>query len=63
MNNLFRRSFKNNFPTPVATFRTQVNNPVCGFNDVHVVFNDDHRIAAIYQLIQHIQQPANIRKM
>ena len=48
------------WPPPLASFRAQVDDPVGGFDHVQIVFNDDHRIAAIDQLVEHIQQQADI---
>src|SRR5512146_2236457 len=45
----FRRSLCDHAPAVVAAFRTQVDDPVGGLDDVEIVLDNDDRIASIYQ--------------
>ena len=53
---LFRCADGDDFPAAAAAFRTQVHNPVGGFDDVKIVFDDDDGVAAVAQAVQHVQQ-------
>src|SRR5436305_1473107 len=37
---LLRRSGSNDFPALIAAFGAKVNQPICGFNDVQIVLNN-----------------------
>ena len=49
--------------TLIATIGSQIDNPVRSFDNVHVVFDYQHRIAAVDQPLQGVQQFADIIKM
>jgi hypothetical protein len=42
LRNLFRRSFRHQFAAAVAAFGTEIDDPVCHFDDVEVVLDDQH---------------------
>jgi hypothetical protein len=51
---LLRRPARHQPPTTHATIRPQINNPVRRLDHIHVVFDHQHRIALVHQLlIQH----------
>ena len=55
-----RRADCNDGAATVATIWAEINNPVRGFDDVQVVFDDQHRIALINQAAEHGQEPADV---
>ena len=48
------------FAATIATFRPDINGPVCRFYDIQVMFDDDNCIAVIAQTVQYAQQLFNI---
>ena len=54
LGNLFRRAGRDHLPAAIAAFWSNVNDMVRGLDDIEVVFNDDHSIALIHQLVQHL---------
>ena len=52
---IFGRASGNDLPTTRATLRSQINEPVSGFDDIQIVRDDYHRIAAVSQPVQHFQ--------
>src|SRR5690625_173168 len=61
--NLFRRPFCDDLASPCTPFRPQVNDPVCCFDQIQIVFNHNHCITPVYQLLQYIHQHFNILEM
>src|SRR5579871_2504351 len=58
------RSALRNYQAPVApAFRPQVDHIVRGLNDIQVVFDDEDRVAGVYQPIQAIEEALNIGQM
>ena len=55
---VFRSPGHQNLSATVTTFRSQINNPVCSFDDIQVVLNDDNGIALIAEMMQHGQKLA-----
>ena len=47
----------------LAAFRTEVNQPVGGFDHVQIVFDDDHSVAVVGQPLQHGQQQFDVVEM
>ena len=47
----------------IAAFGPQIDDPVCGFDDIHVVLDDQNRVAAIHQALQGREQFADVIKM
>src|SRR5690242_771906 len=47
----------------VASLGPEVHDPVRGLDDVHVVLDDHHRIALVHQLVEHLQEAANVREV
>ena len=52
---LFRRTGGYHLASAVAAFRTQVDDPVGGFDHVEIMFNDDYGITVIPQTVQDVQ--------
>ena len=59
----FRRSFKQNQSTAFTAFRPHIDNPVGIFDDVEVVFNDDHCVAVIDQPFDNPIKIVDVRHM
>src|SRR5436309_11247995 len=47
-------------PAPLATFGPQVHDPVAVPDDVEVVLDHDHRVAAGGQVVEHLEQPLDV---
>lgn len=60
----FLGSSLGNHLTPIfSTFGSNVNDVVHGFDNIQIVFDDQYRIAFIYQFVEHQQQNADVLKM
>ena len=49
--------------TAAAALRTQINDIICGFDHIQIVFNHQNRVAGIHQSLQDINQFMNVRCM
>ena len=47
-------------PAAVAPFRTQIDNPVGGFDDFQIMLDDDNGVAVVHKLVQHFKQAPHI---
>ncbi|GBD36794.1 hypothetical protein HRbin36_01922 [bacterium HR36] len=47
----------------LSAFGAKVNHPVGGFDHLEVVFDHQHRVATIHQLMQHAQQLGHVVEM
>src|SRR5690349_12360353 len=54
LRHLFRRAGRDHTATLVAAFRTEVDDPVGGLDDLKIVLDHDHRVALVHQLMQHL---------
>src|SRR4051812_36541644 len=43
--NFFRRTLRDDLPSPIAAFRAQINHPVSRFDDIQIVFNDEQGVS------------------
>src|SRR5690606_27036214 len=59
----FGSSLSNDLSTTAAAFRSKINDPICSFDDIQVVFDHHHGIASVAQLMKHSQQLLNVVKM
>ena len=59
----FRCAARDHHPAAVAAFRSHIDYPVGGFDDVEIVFDDDDCVAMITQSVEHFQQQVNVRKV
>jgi hypothetical protein len=50
-------------PPPVAALGAEVDDPVGRLDDVEVVLDDDDRVAGVDELLQHVEQPADVREV
>ncbi len=57
---LLGRSRGDDATAAVATLGTEVDHPVGGLDDVEIVFDDDHGVAGVAQLVQHLEQQRNV---
>src|SRR5690606_23102448 len=60
---LFRRSDRPDPPGAIAAFGPPVPHPVGRLDDVQVVFDDQHRIAAVDELVHDLQQHFDVAEM
>ncbi len=54
--NILRRPRHQNAATTGASLRSQIDDPVGSFYHIKVVLDDDDGVAAIPQLVQHLEQ-------
>ena len=59
----FRCSLGNDGAATVTTLRTDINNIVCRFDDIQIVFNNQNRISSICQALQNFNQLAYVLKV
>ncbi len=60
LHHLLRRACKGKVPPFSPPSGPEVDDPVGGFNDVHIVLDDDDRVALFYQRIDAVQQFADV---
>ena len=53
---LLRRAFGDDAAAAVAAFGAEVDDPVGGFDHVEVVLDDDDRVAAVGEALEHAEQ-------
>ena len=53
----------NDRSTASTSFRSHVNNIICGLDDVKVMFDNNNRISALAEPPEYIHKPVNISKM
>ena len=56
----FRSPRRDDFAAAVAAFGAQVDDPVGGLDDFDIVLDDDHRVALLDELVQHLEQLAHV---
>ena len=61
--NLFWRAGYDDFAASVAAFGAEVNDVVGGFDDIQVMFDQQHGMACVYETVQRFQQPFNISQV
>lgn len=60
---VLRRAFRHHAPAAVAAVRAHVDHPVGRLDDFQVVLDDDHGIAGVGQLVQHLEQLRHVVEM
>ena len=60
LGDLFWRSFANDPAATATAFRAQVDDPVRGFDDIQVVFDDNHSVALVAQVVKDAEQLLDI---
>ena len=58
--NFLRSAAPHNISALITAFRSQINNIISRLNDIHVVFDNEHRIALVHKLVEHPEQFLNI---
>lgn len=56
----FGGALRDDEATLLAAFRANVHDVVTDFDHIEVVFDDQNRVAFVHQLLEYIQQQANI---
>ena len=57
---ILRGPFGNQFPAAVTTIGSQIDDPIRYFDDIQVVFDDQHRVASFNQALQHFDEFVHI---
>ena len=60
---LLGRALRDDLAAAVAALRTHVDDPVGGLHDFEIVLDDDHRVALVDQLMQHVEQLRDVVEM
>ena len=60
---LFRRAFGNNIAAAIAAFRAKIDNPIGGFDHIHIMFDHNDTITLLDEFLQNLQQLGNIMEM
>ena len=63
LGHLFRRAGRDNVTARIASFRSQIDDPVGRLDHVQVVLDDQYRVAAIHKIVEHFQQQLNVREV
>ena len=53
---LLRRADRNYLTAAGAAFRSEIDHPIGGLDDIEIVLDDDHRVAVIAQAVQDLKQ-------
>jgi len=56
-------SFKNDLASGISAFGAKIKDPISGFNDFKIMFDDENRISGSNKLVECCEQFANIIKM
>ena len=59
----FRRTCNYDLAPGMAAFGAEVNDVVCGFDDIHVMLDRKHSVSGVDQAMQAVEQPLNICEM
>ena len=62
-NDLFRGAGADNISTSLPAFRAQINDMICNFDHIHIVFDDQNRVAPFNQTVQHFQEDFDVFKV
>ena len=60
---LFRRSNRDHFAAVITRFRTEIDNPICAFDDFEVMLDHHDRMSAIDQSLEQTQQHRDVVEM
>ena len=60
---VFRCARGNDLPAAGTTLGPQINEPVSCFDDIQIVLNDHHRIAAVSEPVEHFEKLPDIFKV
>ena len=56
----FGCSREDHLSAAASAFRPHLNQVVCHLDDVKVVFNDDDRVAAFHEFLEHVHEDADV---
>ena len=54
---------RNDLPATAAPFGAKIDDPIGGFYDVEIVFDDDDRVTVVAQSVQHFEQLLDVVKV
>ena len=57
---LFRRAFRHKPPAAIASFGSQIHDPVRRFYHVEIMLDDNDRIAVVDKFVEHFQKLARV---
>jgi len=57
---LLRRSGRDDFTAAVTSFRSEIDDPICGFDHLHIMFDHHEGMSAVYQALEQPQQYGNV---
>ena len=57
---IFRRALRDDLTPLIAGVGSEIDNPIGTFDDIKIVFDDDHRMAGINQTLENFQQDADV---
>lgn len=60
---LLGRTFRDNLPALDPAFGAQIDDPVCGFDDVEIMFDDDDAVALLDEAVENFEEFADIFEM
>ena len=59
----FGSSLGDYHPSPISRLRSQVDDPVCSFDHVEMVLDDENGVTGVYQPIEHLNEHPDIVQM
>lgn len=63
MCNIIRHTLRHNAPSPTASPRPHINDPVAPGNKAHIVLGNQNGIVAVHQITQVLHQPVCIKRV
>ena len=61
--NRFRGACRNDFTAIIASFRTEVDDPIGNFHKIHIVLDDKDSVLFFNELLEHFDELVNVVKM
>src|SRR5690349_18476037 len=61
--NLFRRAGDDDLAAGMTAFRSEINDVVCGLDDVHVMFDREHGMSRIDEPVQAAEEALDVRQV
>jgi len=63
LDHLFRCTFGYKFAAAIATLGTEVNQPIGNFDNIQIMFDDQHRIAGIHEALENLYKLVHVGGM
>ena len=60
LRHFLRRALRHDLSAVIARVRTEVNDPVCRFDHVEVVFDHDDRMACVHEPLKNFKQHPHV---